>query len=151
MQGRIVSEGHEAPSWVRLDTEERLMFFGQTDKRIRNPTVDTESVPEMVLVTNRRLICLSRLPARGGAEPALTTLPMRSVQAIQTTRVRWNTQRVLLCILAFVFYIIPGVIFLIWMKRNGGPRVHIVSGNLRTEVRFFPNEPVLLRTPNITG
>ncbi len=143
MRGRMVSET-QPPSWVRLEADERILFSAQTDKRTQDPTSTRESVPETVLVTTRRFICLSRLPARGGAEPALTTLPLRAVQAIQTTRVKWNTQRVLLCILAFVLYIVPGVIFLIWMHRNAGPRVNIVSGNLRTEVRFFPSETTLL-------
>lgn len=145
MQGRIVSEGHQVPSWVQLEAEERLLFFGQTNKRVRNPTAGTESVPEAALVTDRRVICLSRVAGRGGAQPTLTTLPIRSVQAIQTVRVRWDARMVLLCIIAFLFYLIPGVIFLIWMAKNSGASVHIVSGNLRTEVKFFPDDTVLLK------
>lgn len=68
----------------------------------------------------------------------------RTITAIQTTELARNTALVIICVVLFLPYIVPGVSVLVHMHRNAGSRVHILAGALRAEVRFNTTAAAML-------
>jgi len=149
MLKRIAAEKTTPIPEVQLDESEEMLFCGVTPKHILYSLDPRKKLPETAMLTNRRLVVCSLVadnPAHiGGRTPSVTSLPLSKVDAIQVTHVSWTAIRALVCVLLFCLYIIPGLCFLVWMSRNTGPRVNVVSGLLRVEVRFADANCDLLR------
>jgi hypothetical protein len=144
MRKRLNQKSNTAPQWLQLAKEEKLLFCGTSPARLKNPVAGNARHPECVVLTNKRLVALCPLGVRTLA-PAVTTMPLSRIEAIQTTALSWNAMAILGIIIGFLFYIIPGIIGLIYMLMNTGPRVNVIAGNLRMEIKFSPFSPELLR------
>jgi hypothetical protein len=144
MRKRVYRNWELAPEWLQLAENEALLFCGTSRARVKNPVAGNEKHPECVVLTDKRLVALCPLGVRS-TTPAVTTVPLSQIQAIQTTALSWNALAVLGIVLGFLFYIIPGIIGLIYMLMNTGPKVNVVTGNLRVEIKFSPSSPALLR------
>ena len=144
MRKRVNQKRTTAPEWLQLAEDEKLLFCGTSPARVKNPLADNAKHEECVVLTDKRLVALCSLGVRSAA-PAVTTMPLSQIQAIQTTALSWNVAAVLGIALGFLLYIIPGIIALVYMLMNTGPRVNVVTGNLRVEIKFSPSSPALLR------
>lgn len=143
MKKRLVNESASNFPGFQLKQEESVLFRAHTTKRIRNPWDNYSKHFETVILTNTRLTALSMVGATSGQE-AVTTIPLKKVDSIQYTYLGWTPLRVVACIFGFLWYIVPGVIYLVYMERNKGPRVDVVSGALRLEMKFDEDNPHLL-------
>ena len=141
MRKRIDQKLETAPEWVQLATNEKLLFCGISSARVSNPFADNAKQAECVVLTDKRLVVLSKV----GAAPAVTSMPLSRIHAIQTTALSWNAVMVLVTILGFLCWIVPGVIILIYMILNAGPKVNVIAGNLRVEIKFSPSAQPLFR------
>lgn len=142
MKGRLETESPGAfPGFVPLE-KEMVAFCAQTDKRIKNPMDGNRKHPETVVVSDQRLAVLSMI-SPAARMTAVTIMPLDRVTTIQCTYLDWDTWRVLTCVILFFIYIIPGVIFLVWMNKNVGFVVHVVSGVVRIDLKFDKDHPAL--------
>lgn len=143
MKGRIDTEGTSPfPGFQRLENE-TILFCGHTNRRVRNPWDSNRKHPETVMLTDRRLAVLSKI-APGRSMSAVNEMHLDQISSIQCTYLAWDAWNVIACVLLFFLYIIPGVIFLIYMTRNVGLNVQVISGILRTEMKFDPKHSALL-------
>jgi hypothetical protein len=139
MKSRIDTELTSLPSWFQPVPNEHLIFAGKTSAQVANPLTGDTNEPECVVLTDRRLVSFGLVGAgAGGRTPAVTTIPLSQVMSIQATVLRWNAATVALCVLAFILYVIPGIVYIMHMERSKGPRVDVVAGTLRIEARFAP-------------
>jgi len=141
---RVTDETTEGIPGIALEKNEKILFCGHSRKNLKNPASNNEKYPETVMLTSRRVVTLTSLPTAGGV-PALTTIPLKRISTIQTTYLGWTPAKVLLCMVFFLLYVIPGIVFLTYMCLKSGPTVYIVAGNVRTDAKFDPNETVLFR------
>ncbi len=141
---RVNQKRNTAPEWLQLAEDEKMLFCGTSPARVKNPIADNVQHPECVVLTDKRLVTLCSLDVRS-TTPAVTTIPLSQIQAVQTTALAWNAATILLVIIGFLFCMIPGIIALVYMLRNTGPRVNVVVGNLRVEIKFAPYSPAILR------
>jgi len=144
MYNRIKHKMETLPSWIKLEANEKLVFCGRASTRVTNPRDRNAREQETVVLTDKRLITLCRLTGLRNATPGVTSIPLSQIQAVQTTALSWNALNILGIVIGFLFYIIPGIIGLVYMLLNVGPRVNVVTGILRSEVRFDNNCPELL-------
>lgn len=142
MKGRLDTEiPAPFPGFMPLE-KETILFCAQTDKRVKNPLDNNREHPETVVVTDQRLLALSMV-SPSARMTAVSIVPLERVSAVQCTYLGWDAWKILACIILFLLYIIPGVIFLVWMNRNLGPRVHLVSGVFAIDLRFHREHPAL--------
>ena len=144
MSKKISITSDTAPEWLKMNEGEQLLFCGYSPKTVSNPVYNNIKCPECVVLTNKRLVKLGPLGIRKGL-PAVTIFPLSKISTIQTTFVHWNAASIIICILLFLSYIIPGLIFLIVMLINIGPRVNVVAGSIRTEIKFHPGNQEMLQ------
>jgi hypothetical protein len=148
MQKRVNQKTTTPPVWLQLVGDEKLLFCGTSPAEVKNPVSDNARHPECVVLTDRRLVSLCPLRA-GSVTPAVTSIPLSQIQVIQTTALSWSATSVIGIVLGFVpgFFLlcIPGIVGLIYMLMNIGPRVNVLAGNLRVEIKFSPHSPGLLR------
>ena len=144
MRKRVNTERKDVPEWFQMAENEKLLFCGYSPATLRNPVASNAMYSECVVLTDKRLVTFCPLGLRGGT-PAVTTVPLSRVSAVQTTCIDWNTATILICVVLFLLYILPGVIFLVFMWLYRGPRVNVVAGILRTEIKFHPNSQQLLQ------
>lgn len=139
MKKRIVRESTETYPGFRPRSDEQVLFCGHTTHRMSNPLDANTKHPETVVLTNQRLVALAKIGVQS-EEDAVTAIPLGRIDSIQYTYLRWTALRVLGCVLGFIFYVIPGVIYLVHMIRSVGPRVNVVAGTIRVEVKFADPE-----------
>ena len=144
MLKRVLRESNDGIPGLVMDDSEQIVLCLHTDREVRNPMDQNEKYPETALITNRRLVVLAR-HSYFKDEVTFTSMPLDNIQVVQTTNVSWTLARILTGIVAFVLYIAPGILFLIHMYFAVGASVNVVSGNLRTEVRFHPRHKDLLQ------
>ena len=144
MLKRVLRESNDSIPGLVMDDSEQIVLCLHTDREVRNPMDQNEKYPETALITNRRLVVLAR-HSYFKDEVTFTSMPLDNIQVVQTTNVSWTLTKILASLVAFLFYIVPGIIFLIHMHYAVGASVNVASGGVRTVVRFHPRHKDLLQ------
>ena len=137
MFGRIYEECPDGISGLTLGQSEEIVQCFRTRAYVRNPLMGDDMQPEMVVVTNERLVVLERHSVFND-NVTLTVLPLDKIESVQATYISWTVARIIYCVLSFICYLIPGIIFLIWMNYNKGAIASISSGDVSCEIKCHP-------------
>ena len=144
MDKHINRESSHGIHGLAMKAGENILLCLHTDQDVSNPLNENKKHPETAVITNKRLIVLAQ-DNSSIHDVILTSMPLDKIETVQTTCVSWNTASVLVCIVAFLFFVIPGIAFLFCMESKKGATVNVCAGSLRSEVKFHPDSNALLQ------
>jgi len=121
-----------------IEDGEHVSISGYARKRLENPLIPGTKHPDGFVLTDRRLIMLARpQPATTGLKVSnFTSMPLRQIDAVQILDVRWSFLAFVVFLLLLLLYIVPGVIFLIYMFRRVGLWLVVHAGGCTNELKF---------------
>ena len=141
MKKAIIRESSDYFPGFQLKENEKALFCGHSDKRVKNPLDNNKKYFETVILTNERLVTLSNVNPK---LDAVSSIPLSQIDFIQYTFLDWDFLKVLLCMLGFIFYIAPGIIYLLYVNKNIGNMVSVLSGVLKIDIKLDKDNPEIL-------
>jgi len=132
------SEVPEMFPGLPLQDGERVLLSGYAKKRLYNPLRPGPKHREGFVLSDRRLIMLTRprVAHTGSTVSNFTSMPLRKIDAVQILDVRWSFLSIVVFLLLLLFYIVPGLIYLVYMSSRVGLWLAVHSGGCSNECRL---------------
>ena len=139
--GKIYSKQGHPPKWLQLEKNEKLLFCGISHEIVRNPLSKNEKTPECIILTDKRLVALGVYSDLG--RPAVTSIPLSQIQSITSVCGSWTPFKIILCVLLFLAFILPGLFYWIIVESGKGPGIVVGAGWKKLGIDFHPDTPEL--------
>lgn len=148
MKKAVIIESQDGIPGFALDENESILICLQSGHNVKNPIDNNRKCPETAMITTKRIVVLGEQSISGIGITTLTSMNLNAIDAVQYTFPTWNISLYLLAAFLILMYIVPGIIFIVWFNYRQKAFMNVVSGPLRSEVKFHKNHPELLQKFN---